>query len=207
MQLAHRRRTGAFRGDACDRSLGAVLVEAAFVTPLFLLLVFGIIEVGLAMNDRLALAHAVRAGTRVASASGNDRLADYGIIKTVMAEAAALGDDQIEMVIVYRADGIGDPPPDRCLEGRSARPTTKTDDACNVYLPEDFGVKKDKWGCKDEEDLDEFWCPMSREVVRSQGPEYVGVYMKVSHRWVTGMFGQTVTLTDQSVIRLEPRAR
>ena len=33
----------------------------------------------------------------------------------------------------------------------------------------------------------------------------MGVYMKVTHRWVTKIFGSTKQLTDQSIIRLEPR--
>jgi hypothetical protein len=44
-------------------------------------------------------------------------------------------------------------------------------------------------------------------VSRTLGPNYVGVWVRVDHRWVTGMFGSSVTLTDQSVIRLEPRTR
>ena len=37
------------------------IVEAAFVTPVFFILIFGILEVGLAMNDYLALSSTVRA--------------------------------------------------------------------------------------------------------------------------------------------------
>lgn len=206
MQLAHRRRrSGPFRGQPGDRSLGAVLVEAAFVTPVFFMLVLGLMEVGLAMNDKLALASTVRAGTRVASASGNDPFADYGIIQAIVRESAALPQRQIKYVVIYKATAFGQLPSDECRAGNSQGPTTTT--PCNVYTVEDFDDPKDKWNCVEEQTLDKAWCPRLRDVVRSGGTDYVGVWMKVEHPWLTRMFGNTVTLTDQSVIRLEPRAR
>ena len=51
------------RGDG-----GAVAVEAALVTPLILLMVFGIIEFTLLLKDAVAVTSAVRVGTRTASA-------------------------------------------------------------------------------------------------------------------------------------------
>jgi hypothetical protein len=200
MQLAHRRRRAPFRGPTDERSRGAALIEAAFITPVFMLMVLGIMEVGLAMNDDLALAHTVRAGTRVASASGNDVYADYGIIQAVIRESSALPDTQIDYIVVYKASGYGAEPTTTCKGGTSTS-------VCNVYTPTAFEIPKNRWGCKPNEGLDRYWCPSSRVVARTQGPDYVGVWMKVRHKWVTNMFGDVVTLTDQSVIRLEPRAR
>jgi hypothetical protein len=57
---------------------------------------------------------------------------------------------------------------------------------------------------------DRFWCPGERKDARSDnnqaGPDYVGVWMKVNHAWVTRMFGTNSTMTDQSVIQIEPRS-
>lgn len=57
--------------------------------------------------------------------------------------------------------------------------------------------------------LDRYWCPTTRKVARSdnsrQGPDYVGVWIKARHSWVTKMFGNNKTITDQSVIQIEPR--
>lgn len=204
MQLSHRRSAGAFRGSTRDRSRGSVIVEAAMVTPLFLMLVFGIVEVGLAMNDSLALSHTVRAGTRVASASGNDLLADYGIIQAVKRESSALPRDQIQLIVVYKANKYGEPPSDSCQGGNA---TGTGSNPCNVYYPADFDKVKSRWGCKPTENL-EVWCPTKRNVsLASPGPDYIGVWMKVEHKWVTQMFGETLTLTDSSVIRLEPRLK
>ncbi|QYG92540.1 pilus assembly protein [Iamia sp. SCSIO 61187] len=208
MQLAHRRRSRPFRAGADDRSLGAVLVEAAFVTPIFFMMVLGIGEVSLAMNDKLALANTVRAGTRVASASGNDTYADYGIIRAIVRESAALPRDQIQMIIVYRASKLGEAPPAACLTGTPQDPgASPTAPACNVYFPSDFDAGKDSFGCVSS-DFDRSWCPRGRKISLSgAGTEYVGVWLKVEHPWLTKMFGDTVTLTDHSVIRLEPRLK
>lgn len=202
MQLAHHRRTGAFRGDARDRSRGAVLIEAAFITPVFFMLIFGIIEVGLAMNDKLALAHAVRAGSRFASAAGADPYTDYGILKSVARESSAIPDHQIDLIVVYKADRFGDPPTPACQAGSSGS-------TCNVYTPADFDRPREDFGCQPGKNLDIFWCPMDRQVTltTTTSPDYVGVWMKVQHPWITRMFGTTVTLTDSSVIQLEPRER
>jgi hypothetical protein len=60
------------------------------------------------------------------------------------------------------------------------------------------------------ESPDRFWCPGDRKDARSDndraGPDYVGVWMKVDHQWVTRMFGRATTMTDQSVIQIEPRS-
>ena len=54
----------------CRRERGATLVEAAIVTPLFFLLIFGIIEVGGAYKDKLAIGNAVTAGARTGQRIG-----------------------------------------------------------------------------------------------------------------------------------------
>jgi hypothetical protein len=185
------------------RERGVTMIEAAFVTPVFFMLILGVIEISLAMNDNLALSHSVRAGTRVASASGNDVYADYGIVQSVRRESAALPRAQIKMIVVYKATEIGEPPSITCKNG------TPVEDVCNVYTPTDFTEPKADYGCKDAETLDKYWCPYERNVIltSSTGPDFVGVWMKIEHPWVTKMFGNTLTLTDSSVIQLEPRER
>src|SRR3712207_2982205 len=61
--MARRRRCGA-RSER-----GAVVVEAALVTPLLMALVLGIIEMAMLMKDDVALTSAVRNGGRIASAN------------------------------------------------------------------------------------------------------------------------------------------
>lgn len=178
------------------------MVEAAFVTPVFMAMVLAVVELGLAMNSYLALAHSVRAGARTASASGNEIFADYGIISTVEREASALDSTQIQRIVVYKASTFGAAPTTTCQNG------TPVVGVCNVYSRADLARPRSDFGCRTVRNLDRFWCPTTRKVtLDGDGTEYVGVWMKIEHRWVTRMFGTATTLTDSSVIRLEPRAQ
>lgn len=190
-------------------SRGAAAIEAAVVTPVFFILVMGVFEIGLAMNDYLALSNAVRAGSRTASASGNDPDADYNTVRRVLKEASALGEGKIDAIVIYRADGFGEAPGSGPVE--EGQPDVSCQDGsvpglCNHYTENNWNEPKEEWGCVDGDSPDGHWCPSDRKVSLSgSGSDYVGVWMRIEHRWVTKMFGNAVTLTDQSVIRLEPR--
>lgn len=201
------------------------IVEAAFITPLFFLLIFGIMEVGLALKDYLSVASTVRAGTRTVSASGDDRKADLYTVLNIARESTAINRDDIVRIVVYRPSGFGERPTEAC---RAGAPQTGV---CNVYTPADFRAaaievaeetealaqnravdpSKVTFGCKPTSP-DRHWCPRDRNVRLSNpdrpgylGPDYVGVWMLTEHRSVTGLLG-SMSLTDQSVSRLEPRA-
>lgn len=179
---------------------GVAVLEAAFVTPVFFTLIFGIVEMGLTMNDYLATANTVRAGSRVASASGDDVYADYGIIQAVDRESSALPRSSITRIVVYKATGLGQLPTATCQAG------TAVTGVCNVYTAAAFDAAKSSFGCVASENLDKYWCPTTRKVtLTGTGPDYVGVWMTVRHQTLTRMFVTVQTLTDQSVIQLEPR--
>lgn len=81
--------------------------------------------------------------------------------------------------------------------------------------PRTLDQQKMWFGCLTEgphagQSPDAAWCPGTRADARSDndraGPDYVGVWMKVNHKWVTKMFGNVSTMTDQSVIQIEPRS-
>ena len=36
-------------------------------------------------------------------------------------------------------------------------------------------------------------------------PDYVGVYVKITHPWITGLFGSNLTMTSNNVTQLEPQ--
>lgn len=216
------------------------IVEAAFVTPVFFVLIFGVFEGGLFMKDYLAVSNAVRAGARSASAGGALAQTDLYTINDIANESAALSRDQIQYVVIYKASGYGTGPSGTGT-GISGGCKGGIPEAgvCNVYIPADFDkasaqIKEisaqeaaehaNQTRTLDESKIwfgcvttgpnagaspDRYWCPGTRNDGRSDnggsGPDYVGVYMKVNHDWVTKMFGRTKTITDQSVIQIEPR--
>ena len=181
---------------------GIAILEAAFITPVFFMLVLGVIELGLCLSDYLALSSAVRGGARVASASGNDVYADWGILNAVEKEGEGLDPDQIQLIVIYKPTTFGELPSATCQAG------TGVAGVCNVYTYSDFSRPKTDFGCQTNLNLDRFWCPTTRKITLSgTGSDYVGVWVKAVHPWVTKMFGNVKTLTDSSVIRLEPRAK
>ena len=44
-----------------------------------------------------------------------------------------------------------------------------------------------------------------RRARRRSSPDYVGVYIKAEHGYVTGVLGDTLTITDGSINLLEPQ--
>ncbi|MDY7100571.1 MAG: TadE family protein [Actinomycetota bacterium] len=165
-------------------------VEAAIITPLIVLLFFGILEFGLLFRSTLTFSNAVRSGVRTAVAL--PRVDGYEI-STAQAVAAALdgiGDDSVDTLTVYRAD------PD------SGEPVTGDFDTCST----------DCWRFD--------WNPATREFVPIAGTgwpaseqaacgseedtDFLGVHIKGKYSFVTGFFGVDQTLTERSIMRLEP---
>lgn len=217
---------------------GTTLVEAAFVTPIFLLFIMAIAESGLFMRNYLGAANAVRAGARSASAwgaEGRDGGADLYIVHSIGLEASALPRNSIQYVVVYKATGFGAGPTESEEDGvpTGCKRGVPVAGLCNVYTPAHFALAEQEVAERarhaaalaanpadvlDESKLhfgcgagapDRFWCPTDRaDRVSSNGgwgPDYVGVFMKVRHNWLTGIFGEGNFITDQSVVKIEPK--
>jgi hypothetical protein len=198
--------------DSSER--GAVLVEAAFVLPVLLLLIFGMIEFGLVFKDSLTLSEMVQAGARVGSELGNQSTdltaspavdsTDYEILTAVMAASHPLN-AAIQYVTIFNADGANGTVPALCS---GANPTSEPGE-CNVYLP---GVL-DNLGTTQPAGFDDSaWPPSSRNVTEQTengfpGPDYIGVYISAIHSSVTGIVpGGSIHLSDTAVLRLEPQS-
>jgi Flp pilus assembly protein TadG len=77
----------------CDR--GAAVVEFALLLPLLLLLVFGIIDFGRALNAQIALTQAAREGARL------DALNQPNLVPRTQAAAGGLG-SAASVALVYQ---------------------------------------------------------------------------------------------------------
>lgn len=195
---ARRRRA---RGDR-----GAALVEAALITPVFALLLFGILEFGLTFRDYLTVANASRDGARAASAFGDDTYADYNVLQVIKQSTKGFRPNEIQRVIIFDAGGVGgsvSTVAQSCLNGSQLN-------LCNVYTAADMSRPRSDFGCKPSSP-DRYWCPAAlnsqegREVRASVGPDYVGVYVVTRHNFITGMFGSGLNLNDELVMRIEPQ--
>jgi TadE-like protein len=194
-----------FRGDR-----GATLVEAAFVTPVFFLLVFGIMEFGWLYKDWMSVGNASHDGAREGSASGVDAYADYNILFVVQRSLAGLSKN-VDYVIVFKAAGPNDPVPVPCkaVAGAGLRGVPNT---CNVYYPSDWngvGYGPAKFGYDavanpDPALLDQNWPGLSRSDHKTDpGPDYLGVFVQATHDSLTGIAAGNQTLTKTSVIQIE----
>lgn len=206
---------------------GSTLVEAAFITPIFIMLILATAEAGLYMRNYLGVANTVRAGARTASAAGRFAGADLYLVHSMAKESTALPRGAIQYIVVYKASAFGAAPTTSCRAG------VPQSGLCNVYTPAHFQMAADQlaeegrhktalangqastldltkiwFGCQTtgphaNASPDRYWCPSTRDDTY-RNADYVGVYMRLDHQWMTRIFGTTADITDQSVIRIEP---
>lgn len=175
---------------------GAVAVEAALVTPLILLIVFGIIEFSLLLKDAVAVTAAVRVGARTASSEPRnpDFLTDTAL--AMSRTVATLDKDGLVganggNLYIYEAQKNGWPKGatdanfvcgDNCVRYNWVS-------ASSGFVP----VGTPNWDAS--------------EVNACTGdPDHtvVGVRLEYRHTFLTGIFGGGMTLTDEAVQSFEP---
>lgn len=179
---------------------GSVLLEFALCAIFMITLIFGIIEFGLGWQDRLTVQTASRAGVRVGSNLTTNSQADYNILQTVRSAINDVGLSNVDAVVIYKsttADGLV---PAACVA-----PTVKSVAlTCNAYSGAQLQTMTSAdFGCG-VGDLDLSWCPTTRQNLQAVGPDYLGVWIRMTHHNITGMFGTNYKITDSSVMRLEP---
>lgn len=191
---------------------GSAIVEAAFVTPVFLLLLFGILEYGLLFRNSLTTTNASQEAARAASIGGRSLEADFITLETLEFGIAAMGLDQLNYVVVFNANtvapGLGSEIPD----GHPCH-TGSQDGVCNRYEAADFVHELEDAGgdptgyfrCTTSGlNLDGAWCPQTRRSGLGDDSDLVGVYVNTTHTYLTGFFGTSQTLDATTVIRVEP---
>jgi hypothetical protein len=189
------------------------MVEMALVFPLLVLLVMGVFEFGMAWRSSLTVSNAMRSGARAAANSGVDRLADYNALVAMTSSMENIDNADITKIVIYRSADDDSAVPAACLtpSAAGAGGANSGDIACNVYEADDLASLdlSDFPGTDACEagSLDAMWCPLGRENRQSVGADYVGVYMEVDASFQTGLFGDGITIEDETVMRIEPEAR
>lgn len=182
------------RINRCRKAMaqrGAVLVEAAIVMPLVALLLFGILEYGLLFGDDMRLANSLRSGARTAAAlTSLNASDDYAVLKAVQAGSGKVA-PQIQLLVIYKSNGPSDVPTKACEEGLSQP------GECNVYTQNDFNMTETQLEATGASNS---WPPDER----IPGTDYIGVWAKVDHKWITGFFGTDHEVTDSAVMRVQP---
>lgn len=87
---------------------GQTLVEFALVIPLFLLMVFALIEFAFVFSGMLSISFATRSAALLGAEAGNANGADCRMLQAVDAAVnAPASEDRIVSVVIYRADQNG----------------------------------------------------------------------------------------------------
>ena len=183
---ALRRQLGVVQRRRRSGDRGAVAVEAALITPLIVLLLFGIIEFGLLFKNYLAVTSSTRAGVRIASAMPRD--ADFALraAEAVVREGQALDRTRIAKIWVYDADKTSGLPDSgnfvsctKCVSYTVSPSGTLT--ASGTWLAESHNA-----------------------CLNDDAHTYIGVYVQYDNPGVTGILFSQITLSDRSVMSLEP---
>jgi hypothetical protein len=191
------------------------MAEAALVSPIFILVIFGVFEFGIAYRDILAVGDATTDAARVGAIQGPDvtpegETADYSIVRALRDGLAGLKPANLQSILVFKAadSTVGSAisqVPSACKSGPS-----NTTLKCNFYRPTDGYI------AVQDGDVDYFKCLRVGDpacgwnpVTRVDGPttadvEFLGVYIRYKHDYVTGFFGRTFTIERASIMRLEP---
>ena len=181
---------------------GASAVEAAIVTPMVFALFFGIVEMGFLFKDYLAVAGAVRAGVRIASAHPRVSTFAQDAADGVALTGGAMNFSDIQQLWVYKVSttATSDKPFERsdfndcsvCVQFRWDAPTKKFVTTPNSAHP----VLKDNWPANTQNACS----------ARGPGgpPDRIGVYLQFKHDAFTNFVFKTVTISEASVMMLEP---
>lgn len=177
------------RRDRRRQQRGAVAVEAALITPVLIVLIFGMIDFGLLFKDYLAVTSASRAGVRIASAEPHQTGFAQDAADQVAREGRALESSNIEEVWVYKSQANGYP------IGSSSTAVTGCS-VCVKFHPDANG------------NLIAYsttWTANQQNACAGTGTrDTVGVYVEYDHPATIGLFFDTFTLKDHTVMALEP---
>lgn len=197
------------------------MVEAALITPIFVFLLFGLIEFGGLFRDYLTINDATASGARAAAIAGNDANADWLILQGIKSSTNALTKSGIKKIIVYKATNSSTPVPSNCKAltptGTSAVGVSSGSNPCNVYAARNLNTAENQGfaNCSATPtggmpaSLQRNWCPTARKYAAKNTngngpPDFVGIYIEFDHKWFTGLFGDQFTITSTTVSRLEP---
>jgi hypothetical protein len=198
-----------FSGDES----GAALLEFTLVATLLFMILFGIVEFGLAFRDRLTIANSTQTSARVVSALGSDEHSDFETLKSLEQTLNTLpnsGVGVIRFVDIYLVDSSGGIA-GACVSGGGS--------LCNRYLwtPDPAGC--DWTPCPDPDQPGGYsgwtWDPAVRDVGLPD-LDVVGVRVTFAHTWMTGGLvplpnvdctgpGFSNCWADTAILRFEPQ--
>jgi len=187
--IGHHRR-GRPAENATERQGGAVMVEAVIVLPVLVMLVFGIISFGQAYSSGNTVAGATRTGARLASATyapaTDKNAAAAAVAAAVKADLSNLSLATPVEMWMYKADSNGLPNGDATFTNCSSNCIKWTWNTTTATWNSASGSWSNPNGC-------------------GQTLDYVGIYVKATHKLNNTFFGSTtLTIKQKTSMRIEP---
>ncbi len=177
--------------------------------PVLVLVLLGIIEMSLLMRDVVATSSSVRVGGRITSvaagagqgtcqASQNPPPCSPASVPALAQAAAdavqragsAMPKEQINWMLIYNANSSGWPMP-------AGNTSTACPSECVKYVwdpgLDNFRYASGTWASKS-----------INACINDPLRMSVGIIINAKHSWVTGLFGDSVTLQERTVMQFEP---
>jgi Flp pilus assembly protein TadG len=176
--------------NRCKGDRGTVLVEAVFIFPVIFFMVMAILEYGLLFASQSTTQSSTREGARFAAANfavaADKKVAADQVRDQVTKSLGALtGYDTPVQLLVYKSDANGNP-----VMG----PLTACTLSCFHYTWNGSAFVYDnaspQWN--------------NPQGCISSTLDNLGIYVEVTHKYVTGAFGSSQLLKEHTVSRLEP---
>lgn len=169
---------------------GAIAVEAAIAGPLLVLLFFGVLEMGFLMRTRTVITDASREGARVAAAQPREEGYQNSSLASIVGVINSQRGEPIDYVTIYRADPL------------TGLPASGEDvESCLI------DCWRFEWipGSGFQQKLGAEWPAATQSACGGVADtDWIGVYVRGHHEWVTGILGTDRSFTDRTVMRLEP---
>ncbi len=185
-------------GDAMIRGRqeerGATIVEAALITPILILIIVSILELGMAFKDFLTVDFAAKEGARVAALTGDSFGADCAIVQSIVAGYGASDFEDLNSITIWQVNTSGALVTDH--ENVWSFPNNPSDDPADC----------DDW-LKPEPPN---WDPIDRDTSVGGGADQdiIGITIDTDHDWITGFppWSGTMNISRTAIQRLEPEA-
>ncbi|HET8665715.1 MAG TPA: TadE/TadG family type IV pilus assembly protein [Nocardioides sp.] len=200
---------------------GAVAVEAALITPILCMLVFGIIEFAFLLRDYSVVASDVRTAGRIASTGagfgpgtcdtsyddpppctpGNSPALAQLAADAIQREGSAMPNDSINYLLIYQANDKGYPG----ANGNTTMPSSCAGVSQCVRFIWKPHANGGQGGFRYAEGT---WKSSTISAcfpgTGSASLDRVGVYLNATHKMMTGIFGSAVTVSDHAAFDFEP---
>jgi Flp pilus assembly protein TadG len=170
------------------REGGAAAVEAAIVTPFFIMLIIGIMEFALFFQDNLGASNVVKAGVRMASAEARNSNYAQDAADRVRDEGGAINKNNVQQLWVYKANLTDDYP-------------LGFSNFSNCTTCVKFTWNGSRFVAQTPSPT---WAASTMNACAAGPPDRVGVYMQLKHDGLTRLVFTSITIRESSVIRLEP---